>query len=268
MTSWADGPLLSLDLESTDRNPLVARAVTISLVIVHPGCPKATTLEWLVAVDEEIPSSASEVHGITTEYARENGSPLAGVLTELDTALREAWRPDVPLIAMNGVYDLTVLTCERERCGLEPLEITERTPVIDLFVCDKTVDRYRKGSRTLESLCQHYGVDIGTAHNSTADALAAARVTWKLAKRYPHLAEMDLAELHRCQSVWYREQSLSLAAYFRTSRAVEKIDRDHAAGLTTREQADELIATLHARADDVERNADGWPMRRRVAGVP
>ena len=262
---WADGHLVSLDTETTDKDPMVARLVTASLVIWSPGHPKALELEWLVAVDDEIPAGATEIHGITTEYARKHGAPLAEVLGEIDVALAEAWRPDVPLLAMNACYDLTVLACERERCDLPPFPVTE--PVIDPLVLDKEADPYRRGSRTLGALCDHYGVVLGAAHNSTADALATARVVWKLAKRYPHLAEMNLAELHRCQVAWYRSQSLSLAAYFRTPKAIEKIERDCAVGLTTREQADELRRTLPDRADDVERNADGWPMRSRTTGV-
>lgn len=264
MTGWHNGHLLAGDTETTHKDPLSARIVTASLVIIEPGNPKAMALEWMVAVDEEIPAEATAVHGITTEEARTKGAPLAEVLSEMDVALHEAWRPDVPLLGQNLSYDLTVLSCERERCDMPQLEITEQTPAIDVLVCDRAMDRYRKGSRTLESLCEHYGVPIGTAHNSTADALATARVAYKLAARYPYLAGMGLAELHRAQVAWYREQSLGLAEFWRTPKAVEKIERDHAAGLTTRDEADELIRTLPSRADDVERHADGWPMRRRV----
>lgn len=265
---WHEGHMLSVDTETTGRDPLAARIVTASLVVVEPGNPKAIALEWMVAVDEEIPAEAAAVHGITTDEARAKGAPLAEVLSEIDVALREAWRPDVPLIGQNLSYDLTVLDCERSRCGLPPLEITEQTPVIDLMACDRAMDRYRRGSRTLESLCAHYGVKLGDAHNSTADALATARVAWKLAQRYPGLAAMPLPELHRAQVAWYREQSLGLAAFWRTPKAIEKIERDHSVGLTTRDEADELIRTLPQRADDVERNADGWPMRRRLDGSP
>jgi len=266
---WHEGHLLALDIESTSKDPLTARVVTASLVVIDPiqsvVTKRATALEWMVAVDEEIPESATATHGITTEEARARGRPLSDVLSELDIALREMWNSAVPLLAMNASYDLTVIACERARCDMNPLEITEQTPVIDLFVCDKAMDPYRRGSRRLESLCEHYGVTIGMAHNSTADALATARASWKLAKRYPELANMELADLHRQQVKWYREQSLSLAAYWRTPRAVEKIEFDHSAGAVTRDEADELIRTLPQRADDVERNADGWPMRARVA---
>lgn len=261
--NWHRGHLIAFDTETTSKDPLAARIVTASLVVVEPGNPKALALEWMVAVDEEIPESATATHGITTEEARAKGAQLAEVLCEIETAMTTAWLPTVPLLAQNASYDLTVLSSERERCGMAPLTITERTPVVDLLVCDRQMDRYRPGSRSLESLCQHYGVRHGGAHNSTADALATARCAWKLAERYPHLASMDLAELHRCQIAWYREQSLGLAAFWRTPKAIEKIEHDHAVNITTREEADELIRTLPERAEDVERNADGWPMRWR-----
>lgn len=261
--NWHRGHLIAFDTETTSKDPLAARIVTASLVIVEPGNPKAIALEWMVAVDGEIPESAAAVHGITTEEARANGAPLAEVLAELDAALRETWLPAVPLLGQNLSYDLTVLACERERCGMGALVVIDQTPVIDLLVCDRAMDRYRPGSRSLELLCQHYGVPLGNAHNSTADALATARCVWKMAQRYPELAELSVTRLHQMQVTWYREQALGLAAFWRTPKAIEKIERDHAAGITTREEADELIRTLSDRADDVERNADGWPMRWR-----
>lgn len=264
--SWHKGHLLALDTETTSANPLDARLVTVSLMVIEPGSSKVMALEWMVAVDEEIPGSATAIHGITTEQARASGRSLKSVLFELGAALRESWCLDVPLIAMNASYDLTVLACERERCGMSPLEITEQTPVIDLFVCDKAMDPYRRGSRKLEALCEHYGVVLGSAHNSTADALATARVAYKLAARYPYLARMAPVELYRAQSTWYRDQSRSLADYWRTPKAVEKIMRDHAANLTTQAEAAELIRTLSSRADEVERNADGWPVRNSLGG--
>jgi hypothetical protein len=77
------------------------------------------------------------------------------------------------------------------------------------------------------------------------------------------VASGDVDRLYRAQREWYRSHSLQLAEYFRNPRAEQKIERDHEAGVTTRAEADELIRTLPARADDVERHADGWPMRRR-----
>lgn len=265
---WHRSHMISFDLETTSRSPLDARVVTVSLVIVDPGKPKAIALEWMVAVDEEIPESATAVHGITTEEARAKGAPLAEVLVELDVALRETWLSTVPLLGQNLSYDLTVLACERERCGMGALVVTDQTPVIDLLVCDRAMDRYRPGSRSLESLCRHYGVRHGGAHNSTADALVTARCVWMMAQRYPELPAMGLPELHRRQVEWHREQALGLAAFWRTPRAVSKIERDHSAGLITREEADELVRTLLTRADEVESNADGWPIRRRLGSFP
>jgi DNA polymerase III epsilon subunit-like protein len=126
---------------------------------------------------------------------------------------------------MNARYDLTVLDRECRRHGVETL--LDRYvddviwPVIDPFVIDKAVDRYRKGSRTLAALCDHYRVSLDGAHDSAADAIAAARVAWRLGATRPELAAMDVEALHHKQIEWARQQAESLADYFRRTPGKE-----------------------------------------------
>ena len=63
----------------------------------------------------EIPEAATEVHGITTEEAREHGSPLEGALTEFEEEVREA---DC-LVAHNIAFDRGVLLAEYHRTGVD-----------------------------------------------------------------------------------------------------------------------------------------------------
>ena len=54
-----------------------------------------------------------------------------------------------------------------------------------------------------------YGVELGNAHEATADALAAARVAWKQVRQhYPNLAQMEENELMEFQAVkWYEDRT-------------------------------------------------------------
>src|SRR5690606_29267173 len=127
-STWADGPMLGFDLETTGKDPLTARIVTASAVTV--GVPNPRGLNWLTDVDgEEIPDEAAAIHGVTTEHARTHGRPLREVVSELRTWIEGAWSRMIPVVGHNIAYDLTVLAAEIARFGGEPL--TVRGPVID-----------------------------------------------------------------------------------------------------------------------------------------
>ncbi|MDX3725282.1 3'-5' exonuclease, partial [Streptomyces caniscabiei] len=52
------------------------------------------------------------------------------------------------------------------------------------------------------------------AHDSAADAVAAARVAWRLGATRPELAAMDIEALHHAQIKWAAEQAEGLREYF------------------------------------------------------
>lgn len=197
--------MISFDLETTGTNPLEAKIVTSAVVTIR-GREK-TEQELLADPGIEIPQAASEVHGITTEYAREHGRPHDDVLAETLASLREGWAQGATLIVYNAAYDLSVLK------ALAP-EFTIDGPVFDPLVVDRAKDPYRKGNRKLESVCAHYGVNLTNAHEATADAIAAARVAWKIAKAYPELLELNADELMMSQTTWHYEAQTSLQKYF------------------------------------------------------
>lgn len=125
--------------------------------------------------------------------------------------LRDLFAAGIPVVAFNGVYDFTVMDREARRHGLTPLEAR---PVIDPFVLDKQVDRFRKGKRTLSAVSEHYGVTLENAHTSAADALAAVQVADALAAQYEQL-RVAPADLHERQVRWKAEQAESFEQYLR-----------------------------------------------------
>ncbi|WP_405676725.1 3'-5' exonuclease [Streptomyces sp. NBC_01511] len=210
--SWHLGRMAGFDIESTGPDPLTARIVTACIVQCGGEQPVDSTT-WLSDVDgQPIPDEAAAIHGITTEHAQKEGAPLAKVVGDLIAGLTQVIASGVPVVAMNARYDLTLLDREAERFGLDPLPLG---PVIDPFVIDKHADKYRRGSRKLTALCEHYKVPIGDAHQADADAIAACRVAWRQGTRYAPLAAMGLEQLHRAQVEWAAEQAASLQEYFR-----------------------------------------------------
>lgn len=210
--SWHLGRMAGFDIESTSPDPLTARIVTACIVQAGGGQP-VDSATWITDVDgQPIPDEAAAIHGVTTDVARTQGAPLAEVVAELLGGLTQAIAAGIPIVAMNARYDLTLLDREAERYGLDPLPAG---PVIDPFVLDKAVDKYRRGSRKLTALCEHYQVPIGDAHQADADAIAACRVAWRQGTMHARLAAMSLDELHQAQVGWAAEQAASLQEYFR-----------------------------------------------------
>ena len=191
--------MLAFDLETTSANPKQARIVTSALVRIDGR--DVQKVEHLADPGIEIPQEATNVHGITTEKARAEGRPHEEVLKDTVEAIKAAWEDGLTLIVYNAAFDLTVL---RSLTG----DFTVTGPVYDPYVIDRVSDKWRKGKRTLGAVCEHYGVELGNAHEATADALAAARVAWKQVRQhYPNLAQMEENELMEFQAVkWYEDR--------------------------------------------------------------
>lgn len=209
--SWTEFPRACFDLETTGRDPQTARIVTASVVLVAPDGAVLEEWEWLADPGVEIPEAAAAVHGISTEKARAEGRAASDVVAELTTVLGGLWEDGTPVLAFNAAYDLTVLAreCERhEIAGAPPF------PVLDPFILNKQVHRFRKGKRTLGALCTEYGVVLDAAHTSAADALATERLATAMAEKFVAL-QAPASALHNAQIGWAAEQAASLQEYFR-----------------------------------------------------
>ncbi len=207
---WTELPRATFDLETTGPNPMTARIVTASLILVAPDGEVLRHGEWLADPGVPIPEEAAAVHGITTEHAREHGAPVRQVTYELASALGGLFADGVPVFAFNASYDFTVLARELERHELPPLE---PFPVVDPLVLNKQADKYHKGKRTLGVLTEEYGVELKDAHTSAADCLATERLGAAMARKFPQLV-MPAGRLHEQQVQWAKEQAADLQAYF------------------------------------------------------
>lgn len=225
MTGWADGPLCGFDLETTGPDPETARIVTAA--VISRGTASDGDRSWLVNPGIEIPEEAAKVHGITTEHAREHGRDPFDALAEISAGLEELMILGVPLVIYNAPYDLTVLDRETRRLGLTPFAdvfTAQAGLVIDPLVLDKHANPYRRGKRTLTAACEHYRVTIDGAHEAGADAVAAMRVAWKIARNYPVIGATPLGDLHELQVKAKAGQAASFQDYLRRQGNDEVID--------------------------------------------
>jgi DNA polymerase-3 subunit epsilon len=224
--TWHTEPMVGLDTETTGVDVETARIVTAALVFYSQDVEHVTRT-WLSDVDgEEIPAEAIAVHGVATEQAHAEGQPAADVVDAVACYLVAALKQGQPLVAMNARFDFSVLDRELRRHGLHTLE--QRIgrpvgPVIDPFVLDKQADKFRSGSRKLEALAAHYGVELSAAHTADADALAAVEVAVAIAEKFPEL-QVNPGQLHVWQIKWAADQAASFQTFKRRTDPTAVID--------------------------------------------
>ncbi|MGW1174583.1 exonuclease domain-containing protein [Kitasatospora sp. NPDC002543] len=217
--SWHLGRLAAFDTETTGVDVESDRIVTAAVLLVGGGQPTVPHT-WLADPGIDIPQEASAVHGVTTERAQTEGRPAAEVVALVAALLAEQVAAGIPVVGMNLRFDFTTLDRELMRYGLPSLaEQAGREPLaVDVFVIDKALDKWRKGPRKLVNLAEQYGIRLaeGDAHDAGADALAAARIAWRQAEKWPtELQTPGLELLHLRQKTWAREQAIDLQAYLR-----------------------------------------------------
>ncbi|OON80612.1 3'-5' exonuclease [Streptomyces tsukubensis] len=224
--SWHHELLIGFDLETTGTDPRESRIVTAAVIEVRGG-KAAGHREWLADPGVPIPAEAVAVHGVTDERAATHGRPADEVADAVATVLVDHWLAGVPVVAYNATFDLTLLSAELARYGLpslrERLGGAEPGPVIDPYTIDRSVDRYRRGKRHLGAVCEEYGVVLDSAHDASADALAAVLVACAIAERHPKVATLGPAELHRRQIEWYAEWAADFQGFLRRKGKEEAV---------------------------------------------
>lgn len=272
--------MLGFDTETTGVDIESDRIVSASLIIIEPA-HAPITYNWLIDPGIEIPEGASAVHGISTKQAREGGQAPDTAVGEIAAMLEEHWEPaGFPLVAYNGVFDLSLLDRELARHLGGQLDLTDRRVVCPLTL-DRGVNRYRKGNRRLGTLCAAYGVELTNAHTADADALATLRLAYKIATRYPvEVGAIPLSALQRLQSRWHRDWAVSFAAYLQRAAAATEADwvggrlGKIAAALKLENgiEPDADMVAAHcaqtrSRGAEVALSAERWPMIPRPAAV-
>ena len=224
---WTCREMLGFDFETTGVDRFNDVPVSYALVSMVAG-EVVSTSAGLIDPGREIPEGASQVHGISTERARQEGVPLADAIAMVAEAVVSASARGVPLVGMKLDYDLTILdTQSRLLCREGIADLGWCGPVLDAVVLDRHLDRYRKGSRTLGALCSHYGVIIENAHDASADAIASLNVLLALAARYKELRHGELADLHGAQIDWHREWAEGYDQWRSTKGMVPMDTRDY-----------------------------------------
>lgn len=215
--SLADFPLAAFDLETTGPDPTECRIVTASIVEIVGST--TSTHEWLLDPEVEIPQGATDVHGISTEHAREHGTDYSTGVEAITEALARLWDDGYLVVVMNAPFDMTII--DREGRRLWGRHEYYPGALVDPLVIDKHLyqrrrggGQFSKGARTLADLAIVYGVRQDDAHQSTGDCLTAARVAYKQLRRREMASIDDPDTLQQLQRSWRAAQQDSLRAYW------------------------------------------------------
>lgn len=213
--SWVDEPWLALDTETTGVDVFSDRVVEVAAVEVLPDGTTGESYAAIIDPGVEIPTAASDIHGITTARARDEGiSPAEAITRVADIVFAHGHRP---VVMFNAVFDWPILISEAERHGLE---FPVMAPVLDPLCIDRMVEEKRRGKRKLFLVAQHYGIEFDEvdAHGALADAVAAARVMRAIVERHPRVGERSLASVYLRQVRGHERWRSEFVDYMRRQR--------------------------------------------------
>lgn len=204
----SEAKYLVFDTETTGIDVFNDRIVQLFIATADESGDLLQTWEWIIDPGIEVPEEASNVHGFTTEYLRENGENPLHALTNALSVFEEYG--NLTWVAYNLSFDASILGSEFERHRITAIwdeylqgdpEIATDPTLFDPLVVDRAKDKFRKGKRKLENVAGHYGVPFNAdeAHKADYDVQITARVAAEVAKLYGIPSNAEQAEMYR---VW------------------------------------------------------------------
>lgn len=179
--SWADGPLCAIGIETTGGDVETTRIVALALLFLGDQTPRPNVIHVLAETEPD------------------------KVLQEIANRLPGSWASGLPLIGFDIHRTLTVLDREMRRYLGRGFAVTG--PVVDPHVIDLALDR-RDGERSLAQTCERYSVRHGSLDDPEQQALAAARLAWKMARGYrKQVGARTPDELFAQQLDWERQRT-------------------------------------------------------------
>lgn len=131
----------------------------------------------------EIPKAASDVHGITTEFALENGQPLLDVIFAFGADLNQA---DC-VVGHNLDYDLHIVGAEYVRLGYDSRIMFARptlcTMQATIQFCNIPGRFGPKWPKLMELYTKLFGQEFDGAHDAMADIIATKDCFFELIRR-------------------------------------------------------------------------------------
>ena len=157
-----------LDTETTGLDPLTGdRVVEIGCIELFNRFPTGQTFHRYVNPERDMPASAFEVHGLSTDFLKDK-PPFAEVAEDF-----LGFVGDAALVIHNAAFDAAFLNSELERVG-KPLIARDR--LVDTLLLARR--RHPGAQNRLDDLCTRYGIDNTRRgkHGALLDAELLAEV--------------------------------------------------------------------------------------------
>lgn len=203
--TFHDWPGFVFDTETTGVDVERDRVVELGAVCIDKGA-HAAVRKMRIDPQMPIPKGASDIHGIRDEHIRGKPAFAAVAPRFLEYLDGRALGPAVPwLCGYNATgFDVPLLNAELARVGLEARIDVGR--VVDPMVFVRWHLRHLR-SRSLESACQHFRIELLKAHSALDDATATARLLLQMVEvgLIPSLVSAALAEQARFAQIMKKE---------------------------------------------------------------
>jgi DNA polymerase III epsilon subunit family exonuclease len=165
---------LVIDTETTGVDVTQDRVVELGAVYFEAG-RRGEVRRMRINPERPIPKEASEIHGIYDEHVRHKPT-FAQIAARFCAHVDGSALGGAPpwLVGYNATgFDVPLINAELVRAGLAPA--IDAAEVLDLMLFVRWHHRHLR-SRSLTSICQHYGIPLSQAHSAAADAEATGRL--------------------------------------------------------------------------------------------
>ena len=188
---WRELSFVSVDVETTGRDPATDRVTEIGIVRFERG---QIAERWgsLMNPGVPIPPEVVEITKITDDMVRDKPT-FRDLKWDIYGRLR-----DRLFVAWNADFDWGFLTNEMTRVGLTLPDV----PVLDPLVWARKM-MPSDNRRNLGAVCERFGIPLENAHRAEDDAEACGRVVLRLADKVP----VNLGTLLDEQAAWKAVQT-------------------------------------------------------------
>lgn len=208
------------DAETSGVDIANDRIITFYAMVTNIKGEVLREQSWTIDPGVEVPQGASDVHGMTTEWVRENGrKDAATAIEEIERFHYRAVVEGYPIVGYNHSFDLGMLDNEMKSHWGVGLELPG-AEFFDPLIYDRAADKYRRGKRKLMDVARHYGIEIdeGKLHDAKYDVEITSKLAWRLLQKSPY----TLAELQPLQLQWKRDWAEHLTEYFASQGKTEE----------------------------------------------
>lgn len=156
---------VAIDVETANSHP--SSICAIGAVKVRGGVVVDSRYSLINPEPQWYSRFCTAVHGLTE--ADTWNAPAFGSVWQQWTD----WLEGLPLVAHNARFDAN---CIREACRVYRLEAPEQPFLCTLTAARKSIPRMVLPSKSLDSLCNFFGITLEHHHNALDDAEACAKL--------------------------------------------------------------------------------------------